>query len=212
MLALLWFRVTSKIWEFRFRGERFIGIKHYLGDLTQYQVRMGCGTYVDGHHSLILWRFEIHGGIDGHSLVIVYLQCTTNNRALSVFTYFWRATWEYGIPSRVRLDKGSENVMVCHFTQGEEATLLVHVLITNTLNDYGAMYIAVLLQHIMSCSTIWKKSRRCWSCRRPRRPPTPPCQVQELLDPESELDLSVLHCIFLPQNKCGLQRCLETAV
>ena len=114
--------------------------------------------HIDGHYSLILWRFEIHGGIDGHSLVIFYLQCTTNNRALSAFTYFWRATWEYGIPSRVRLDKGSENVMVCHFIQGEETTLLVHVLITNTLNDYGAMYIAVLLQHIMSCSTIWKKS------------------------------------------------------
>ena len=45
----------------------------------------------------------------------MYLQCTTNNRAESVFSYFWRATREYGIPSRVCSDKGGENVMVCHF-------------------------------------------------------------------------------------------------
>ena len=71
--------------------------------------------HIDGHHSLIRWRFVIHGGIDGYSRMVVYLQCATNNRAQTVFIYFWKATRECGIPLQVRSDKGGENVMVCHF-------------------------------------------------------------------------------------------------
>ena len=40
--------------------------------------------HTDGHHSLIRWRFVIHGGIDGFLCLIVYLRCHTNNRAQSV--------------------------------------------------------------------------------------------------------------------------------
>ena len=40
--------------------------------------------HIDGHHSLIRLRFVIHGGIDGYSRSIVYLQCITNNKAESV--------------------------------------------------------------------------------------------------------------------------------
>ena len=43
--------------------------------------------HIDGHHSLIRWRLVMHGGIDGYSRMIVYLQCTTNNKAESVFAY-----------------------------------------------------------------------------------------------------------------------------
>ena len=56
--------------------------------------------HIDGHHCLIRWRFVIHGGIDGYSHSIVYLQCTTN-KAKNVFAYFRKAMREYGIPSRV---------------------------------------------------------------------------------------------------------------
>ena len=34
----------------------------------------------DGTHSLIKWKFVIHGFIDGYSRVITGLQCNTNNR------------------------------------------------------------------------------------------------------------------------------------
>ena len=57
----------------------------------------------------------IHGSIYGFFRMIVYLQCMTNNEAQSVFDCFWRATREYGVPSRVQSYKGGENVMVCHF-------------------------------------------------------------------------------------------------
>ena len=39
----------------------------------------------------------------------------TNNRALTVYKLFKNATQEFGVPSRVRSDKGGENVLVCQF-------------------------------------------------------------------------------------------------
>ena len=50
--------------------------------------------------------------------MVVYLQWTTNNKAESVLAYVWKATRSYGIPSRVRFDKGGENIMVCGITEG----------------------------------------------------------------------------------------------
>ena len=63
--------------------------------------------HIDGHHSLIRWRMVVHGAIDGYSRMIVYLQCATNNRSLTVYRLFKQATEQYGIPSRVRSDGGS---------------------------------------------------------------------------------------------------------
>ena len=50
-------------------------------------------------------------GIDGYSHMIVYLQCATNNRSLTVFRLFKH----YSIPRRVRSDKGGEIILVCHY-------------------------------------------------------------------------------------------------
>jgi hypothetical protein len=79
--------------------------------------------HIDGHHSLIRWRVVVHGGIDGFSRMITYLAGSTNNRALTVYRLFRAATEEYGVPSRVRSDKGGENVLVCLIgVWDEEAT------------------------------------------------------------------------------------------
>ena len=37
--------------------------------------------HLDGNHKLIRWQFVIHGGVDGLSRMIVFLQCSTNNAA-----------------------------------------------------------------------------------------------------------------------------------
>ena len=37
--------------------------------------------HIDGHHSLICWGFDIRGGVDGFSRLIVYLYCSANNKA-----------------------------------------------------------------------------------------------------------------------------------
>ena len=68
--------------------------------------------HIDGHHKLIRWKFVTHGGIDGYSRLIVFLQCNTNNRAATVFKNFIKAVHKFGSPSRVRGDKGRENNQV----------------------------------------------------------------------------------------------------
>ena len=72
-------------------------------------------TIVDGNHKLIRWYIVIHGGIDGYSRMVVYLKATTNNRACTVLDIFKEAVQSFGLPSRVRCDKGGENVAVAKF-------------------------------------------------------------------------------------------------
>ena len=57
----------------------------------------------------------IHGAIDGYSRVPVYLSCSNNNRADTVLELFKEAVNCWGLPSRVRSDKGGENVGISMF-------------------------------------------------------------------------------------------------
>ncbi|KAF8832719.1 hypothetical protein HHX47_DHR1001651 [Lentinula edodes] len=73
--------------------------------------------HLDGHHKLIFWGIVIHGIVDGYSRTVVGLQASSNNKASTVLNLFTEAAKEYGVPSRVRLDRGGENI--------EVATLMV---------------------------------------------------------------------------------------
>lgn len=68
--------------------------------------------HVDGYHKLIRWRIVVHGGIDGFSRLITFLQASSNNKAETVLSAFLGAVDEYGLPSRVRTDNGGENVLI----------------------------------------------------------------------------------------------------
>ena len=65
--------------------------------------------------SNIRWRVVVHGGVDGFTRIPVYLRAGNNNKAKTVLDLFLQATAEYGLPSRVRSDKGGENVEVSLF-------------------------------------------------------------------------------------------------
>ena len=68
--------------------------------------------HVDGHHKLIRWRLVTHAGVDGYSRMVVYIKCSSNNRADTVLNLFQEATQRFGLPSRVRSDQGTENTAV----------------------------------------------------------------------------------------------------
>lgn len=61
---------------------------------------------------MIRWKIVVHGGIDGHSRKIMFLRASDNNRAETVGECYDEATLDWGVPSRVRVDYGKENLVV----------------------------------------------------------------------------------------------------
>ena len=52
--------------------------------------------------------------LDGYSRMIMFLQATSN-RADTMLRPFQKGVMEFGLPSRVRMDKGGENVLVAQY-------------------------------------------------------------------------------------------------
>ena len=70
---------------------------------------------MDGNHKLIRWRIVVHGGIDGYSRTVVFLECADNNRASTVLSAFACAIHTHGLPNRICSDLGGENVDIWRY-------------------------------------------------------------------------------------------------
>lgn len=66
----------------------------------------------DGQHGLVNFGIVIHAFVDGFSRTITGIQASTNNLAQTVLALFLLAVSLYGLPSRLRGDRGGENVEV----------------------------------------------------------------------------------------------------
>lgn len=61
---------------------------------------------------LIRFKIVIHCFIDGKSRYVTGIQASNNNRAETVLDLFMQVINTHGVPSRVRGDHGTENVLV----------------------------------------------------------------------------------------------------
>lgn len=95
-------------------------------------------VHIDGNAKLIDWFFTIHGGICGHTHVVVFMEASTNNSAPTVLAKFERGVRRWGIPGRVRLDRGGENYGIVRRMLREGHNLGLHkpvLLGTSTRNQ-----------------------------------------------------------------------------
>ncbi|XP_060754200.1 uncharacterized protein LOC132864798 isoform X2 [Neoarius graeffei] len=139
--------------------------------------------HIDGNHKLIRWRFVIHGGVDGFGRLVVYLTVAGNNRASTVLRSFMTAVEQYGLPSRVRSDKGGENADVAEFMiRSRGADRNSHITGRSVHNQRIERMWRDVYEHTLDLFYQIFTS----------------LEGQGILNPDSEVHLFALHHTFLP--------------
>lgn len=120
--------------------------------------------------------------------MIVYLKCSPNNRASTVYDSFLQAVRQFGLPSRVRSDQGRENVLVAQH-------MLEH------RGDGRGSIITGASTHNQRIERFWRDMHRCVIKTYYRL--FYHLENIGLLDPIHEVHLFALHYIYTPRiNSC----------
>ena len=143
----------------------------------------------DGNHKLIRWRLVVHGAIDGYSRLITFLNCSNNNFASTVLDCFFKATQEYGTPSRVRTDHGGENVRVWDYMEEQRGM-------------GRNSYIAGKSVHNCRIERLWRDVYT--SVLSSYKLVFTELENAGVLNPDNEVDLYSLHFVFVPRINASL--------
>ncbi|KAF5337056.1 hypothetical protein D9611_002909 [Ephemerocybe angulata] len=114
-IEFLAIELNSHIFGFR-EPLRVLAMLELSGGNIGYQELILYGTTtVTTTVALIRWKFVTHAFIDGYSRFVTALKISSNNTANTVLEVFQSGIEKNGLPSRVRGDHGTENVLVAAF-------------------------------------------------------------------------------------------------
>ncbi|KAB0805136.1 hypothetical protein PPYR_02106 [Photinus pyralis] len=142
--------------------------------------------HIDSNHKLVNFRFVYHGCIDGFSRAIIYLECLTNNKANSVT--------EFGLPSRVRGDRGTENISVARYMIEQRGMNRGSFLVGRSVHNQRIERLWAEVNRIVT-----KHFKELFYYM----------EDQGLLDENSEIDLFCLCHIYLPRIRQSLNQFVQ---
>ena len=120
----------------------------------------------------------------------MYLQCSNNSRASTVYNLFLSAVHRYSLPSRVRSDRGQENYMVA-------AHMLEHRGINRNSLISGSSV------HNQWIERLWRDLHRCVTVMYYRL--FYYLEHQNQLNPDSDIHRYALHYVYLPRINRSLK-------
>ena len=137
---------------------------------------------LDSHHKLVRWCMVTHGAIDGYSRLVLYLKCTSNKKATTVYEIFLIAMQNFRLPSSVRSDQGLENMLVARHMIEKRGSERRSMLTGSSTHNQR---IERLWRDMHSCVTLLYYRLFYY------------LEQMDLLDPLNNLHLWALHYVYL---------------